>query len=189
MHEITYDKFCLFIQENIVNDEKGMEIIKEFLLDNFDGSSDELVKATIEPSVLFGESNNLFIPNCNIYINLKKLTVLVLACICDIYITKGAATALGVALGKINSCIYKLDIDDCCIFSRILFYSTVCDGVSEENLINDYSGKCSCKANKRCPYFESDCICRINEINCISTINKLIINGVVEMKDSLIYIS
>ena len=43
--------------------------------------------------------------------------MLTLACVCDIFITNGAITALGVALGKINPCICKLENEDCCIVS------------------------------------------------------------------------
>ena len=189
MHEITYEKFCSFIQDNIVNDEKGSEIIKEFLLNNFDGSSGETVKSTIEPSVLLGDCDNLFIPKCNIYINLKRLTILVLACICDIYITKGAATALGVAVGKINACITKLDREDCCVFSKVLFYSMLSNGISETDLLNEYSKICSCKASNRCPYFEEEGICGMKETKCMISVNNLISGGVVENKGGLLFIA
>lgn len=189
MKEITYEKLREFVKDNIVHDEQLMDTVIRYLLTEFEGVGGECVKSIVEADVLLGKSDNLFIPNTNIYINLKKLTVLVLACVCDIYITKGAATAVGVALGKITPCIYKLDRDDCCIFAKVLFYSTMSKGVSIDEIVNDYTRACSNKANKRCEYCKNNCICDIKEVDIKLAITRMLNNGVIEKKDNLLYIA
>lgn len=113
MKKITYEEFCEFINNRITSNDEAQKMIQHFLLKDFQSDPSEYVKPIVEENVLMDNSDNLFIPNKNIYINLKRLTVLTLACICDVFITKGSITALGVALGKINPCIYKLKKENC----------------------------------------------------------------------------
>lgn len=186
MKKITYDEFCKFINKNITSDDEAQPIVIHYLLKDFQGDSSEYVKPIVEENVLINKSDNLFIPNKNIYINLKRLTVLSLACICDIFVTKGAATALGVALGKINPCIYKLEKEDCCIFAKVLFYSTLYKGININDLVLEYTADCFNNNFHRCTFFSDERKCFIKEIDIRLIINKLIINGVIKEKDNLI---
>lgn len=186
MKKITYDEFCIFINNNITTNDKAQKEIQHYLLKNFQGDSNEYVKSIVEENVLMDNSNNLFIPNKNIYINLKRLTVLTLACICDIFITKGAITALGVALGKINPCIYKLEKEDCCIFAKVLFYSTVSDGIDINSLIQEYTINCFNNNYQRCIFYKESGKCIIKELDIKIIINKLISNGIIKNKDNII---
>lgn len=186
MSKITYEEFCGFINNNITADNEAQKIIQHYLLNDFQGDSDEYVKPIVEENVLMDNSDNLFIPNKNIYINLKRLTVLTLACICDIFITKGAITALGVALGKINQCIYKLEKEDCCIFAKVLYYSTISDGIDINSLILEYTTDCFNNKYQRCTFYKEDGKCIIKGFNIQLIINKLISKGVIRNKENII---
>lgn len=177
MKEISYSDFCSFIKLNIVDNEDAERVIIKYLLDDFKGTTNEKVYSRVETSALINDNENLFIPNVNIYVNLRRLTVLILACICDIFLTKGVITALGVALGKINPCIYKLKQKDCCIFSRVLFYSTVSNGISTEDLIKEFDGKCYGKGKIRCKSY-INCGCRMSSLETFCRINDLKTSGV-----------
>lgn len=186
MKEITYEEFCEFINNNITSDDEAQKIIQHYLLKDFQGSSSEYVKPIVEENVLISNSDNLFIPNRNIYINLKRLTVLTLACVCDIFVTKGAVTALGVALGKINPCIYKLEKEDCCVFAKVLFYSTVSKGININNLVSEYAKDCFNNNYQRCIFYKNEGKCIINEIDIRLIINKLISNGLIKNVDNIV---
>ena len=186
MKIITYQKFCDFVHQKITSDSQAEEIIKKYLLTDFEGNSEEFIKPLIEGAALLGNSNNLFIPNQYIYISMKKLTILTLACVCDMFVTKGAVTALGVALGRIGPCIYKLEKENCCIFAKILFYNTVSTGVDMDTLLQDYTEKCTNSKNIHCVFCKDFQTCRIQEKDIYLAINKLIVSGVVEEKKGLI---
>lgn len=186
MKIITYEEFCEFINNNITSNNKAQKMIEHYLLKDFQGSSDQYVKPIVEENVLMDNSDNLFIPNKKIYINLKRLTVLTLACICDIFITKGVITALGVALGKINPCIYKLEKEDCCIFAKVLFYSTISDGININSLIHEYTTDCFNNKYQRCIFYKENEKCIIKELDIRLIINKLISNGILKNKDNII---
>lgn len=177
MKEISYPVFSEFIKTNIVENKECERIIIKYLLDDFEGIQGENVQSLVETSALINDNENLFIPNVNIYINIRRLTVLLLACICDVFITKGALTALGVALGKINPCIHKLRKTDCCIFSRVLFYSTVGSGIRIADLLNEYDSNCFGKRKMRCEYY-MDNSCKIDLLEVFCRINELISSGV-----------
>ena len=186
MKEITYENFCEFINNNITSNVEAQKVIQHYLLKDFQGDSGEYVKPIVEENVLINNSDNLFIPNKNIYINLKRLTVLTLACVCDIFITKGAITALGVALGRINPCIYKLEKEDCCVFAKVLFYSTVSNGVDINNLVSEYATDCFNNNYQRCIFYKEEGKCIIKELDIRLIINKLISNGIIKSVDNII---
>ncbi|MBO5336763.1 MAG: hypothetical protein J6A94_06480 [Lachnospiraceae bacterium] len=186
MKEITYEEFCEFINKNITSDNEAQKIVRHYLLKDFQSNSNEYVKPIVEENVLINNSDNLFIPNKNIYINLKKLTVLTLACVCDIFITKGAITALGVALGKINPCIYKLEKEDCCIFAKVLFYSTISEGININSLVCEYTTDCFNNNYQRCSFYKNEGKCIIKELDIRLIINKLISNGVIKSENNII---
>lgn len=189
MSEITYEEFCNFINNEITSNCEAHKMIQHYLLKDFQGDPSEYVKPTVEETVLIDNSDNLFIPNKNIYINLKRLTVLTLACICDIFITKGAVTALGVALGKINPCIYKLEKEDCCIFAKVLFYSTISDGIDINSLILEYTTECFNNKYQRCVFYKDNGKCIIKELDIRLIINKLMSNGIIRCKNNIISLS
>lgn len=186
MKDITYKEFCEFINNNITSNDEAQKVIQHYLIRDFKGGSSEYVKPMVEEDVLINSSDNLFIPSKKIYINLKRLTVLTLACICDIFITKGAITALGVALGKINSCIYKLEKEDCCIFAKVLFYSTISDGINISNLILEYTTDCFNNKYQRCLFYKEAGKCIIKELDIRLIINKLVTNGIIKNEDNLL---
>lgn len=185
MKKITYEEFCEFINKNITSDDEAQKIVMHYLINDFQGDANEYVKPIVEENVLINNSDNLFIPNKNIYINLKRLTVLTLACICDVFVTKGAVTALGVALGKINPCIYKLENKECCIFAKVLFYSTVSKGININDLLLEYTKDCFNNNIYRCTFFENG-KCNVKEIDIRIIINNLIINGVMKDENNII---
>lgn len=189
MNLITYDKFCEFVEKNITDQDEAQKIVREYLLNDFEGSQGEFVGSLVEECVLEGDSDNLFIPNRNIYISIKKLTVLILACICDIFVTKGAVTALGVALGKINTCIYKLEKDDCCVFGRILYYSIMRKNVSIDELVSDYSAQCFNEKRVECAFWKQNGICKMTEYDIKLAVDKLVRNGVINKHGKLIKLS
>ena len=63
------------------------------------------------------------------------------------------------------------------------------NGISETDLLNEYSKICSCKASNRCPYFEEEGICGMKETKCMISVNNLISGGVVENKGGLLFIA
>ena len=79
MKEISYSDFCSFIKLNIVDNEDAERVIIKYLLDDFKGTTNEKVYSRVETSALINDNENLFIPNVNIYVNLRRLTVLILA--------------------------------------------------------------------------------------------------------------
>ncbi len=189
MKKITYEEFCEFINNRITSNDEAQKMIQHFLLKDFQSDPSEYVKPIVEENVLMDNSDNLFIPNKNIYINLKRLTVLTLACICDVFITKGSITALGVALGKINPCIYKLKKENCCIFAKILFYSTISNGIDINSLVHEYTMDCFNNKYQHCTFYKDNGKCVIKELDIRLIIEKMILNGVIKSEDNIISLS
>ena len=189
-HIISYKDFCEFIHNNITSDKETEELMKKFLLNDINLGKGEYVTPLIEGEALLGQSENLFLPSSQIYINLRKLTVLTLACLCDIFITKGVATALGVALGEINTCIYKIkERDECYKITKILYYCTISDGIPIQTICQEYTGRCLVKGNQRCCFLQENGQCNIKQLNIYMIIEKLVSNGVIERRNDIIFLA
>ncbi|SEM22423.1 hypothetical protein SAMN04487770_12934 [Butyrivibrio sp. ob235] len=176
MKTITLEQFLSFIDDNITSDEDQKKVVLRYLLTEFKGTDGEFIKTDVEPVLILEQCDNLFVPNINVYINIKKTTIFLIACLCDIFYTKGVAVGIGTITGNIEKSIHFIKPEDCCVFSRVLYYDKYFEGATIDTLENEFDGLCNSVSCKRCPHRVEECNCELDRAKIKLCLNDLILS-------------
>ena len=83
MSTITLEQFRDYINKNITSDEEQQKAVLRYFFTEFKGTEGEFVDTDVEKVLLLEQCDNLFIQSINVYVNLKKTTILLISCILD----------------------------------------------------------------------------------------------------------
>ena len=109
MSTISLEQFLDFISDNITSDKAQQKTVLRYFLTEFTGTEGEYITTDVEPVQILEQCDNLFIPTLNVYINLKKTTIFAVACIFDVFLTKGIAVGLGTISGYIEKSLHIIN--------------------------------------------------------------------------------
>ena len=175
MSKITIKQFLDFINDNITSDEEQQKVVLRYFLTEFKGTEGEYIETDVEPVLILEKCDNLFIQQIHVYVNVKKTTIFIVACLFDFFYTKGILTSLGTMTGYLEKSIHIVGAENTCLFSRIIYYDKYFSGVTAEMLEKEYDGSCNSIACKRCSHGKTG-VCDMDRNKIINGLNALIIS-------------
>ena len=185
--KFNYHAFEEFVTKNITEDNSAKEQIVTFFLRDFNHNPefDEYVSSSIAYPALINDIENLFIPKVRIFVSIKNTTIVLLAALCDIFVTKGIASAIATALGILKESISLIDLRDICVLSQIMVFNSLNSATFTENdIAKNFNNQCQRSLNKRissCPFSDNP-HCTINKSNISDSFLRLVQNGVIMQK-------
>ena len=184
---ITLKQFMDFINENITSDEEQQRIVLRYFLTEFKGTRGESISSDVEPVLILEQCDNLFVPQFNIYVNIKKTTIFIIACIFDVFLTRGFAVGIGTITGYIEKALHSIKPENACLFSRIAYYDKYFSGCTIEMLEKEYNGACNSIVCKRCPHRGETGNCNMNQEKIVKGLNALVLSKTIVADTENVY--
>lgn len=165
--EGTIQKICKELSYITANDTENARAIFEFLIDNKDIlDNDESLTTSIDLSSFPSGVIGFMTPEYNYYINIKITTIVVLALILDIALTKGVISTVLNMCGFSSTSIVTLDErnGEKCIIKETLISR---NRYGSQNVLSRFAGKC-CNNDLNCRFRAGDdCTCTKEDITTI----------------------
>lgn len=160
----SIQSICEKLSYITADDSENARAIVDYLIDNKDilDSEESLTTSIDFPSFPSGVVG-FMTPEYNYYINIKITTIVVLALILDITLTKGVISTVLNMCGFSSTSVVKLDErnGEKCIVKETLLID---NKIGSQNILSRFAGKC-CNNDLNCRFRDGDdCTCRKEDI-------------------------